>query len=56
MEACLQTLRLCVQITRDLVSDAEKMNGAIALTALAGVFDEMIGDLILSLTPEQGTS
>lgn len=58
VEACLQTLRLCVQVIRDLIGEPETQNlpGPIAMTALANLFEEMIHDVILSITPEQGTS
>lgn len=56
VEACLQTLALCTRITRDLIGDAEKINGAIALAALAQVFDQMIADVVLASTPEEETS
>lgn len=48
-EACLETLQMCVHITRDLIGDATRMDGPIALAALAAVFDQLVADVILSM-------
>lgn len=50
VETCLQTLELCTHIARDLIGDAVELTGPLALAALAGVFDEMIADVMLSVT------
>lgn len=49
-EACLETLQMCVRITRDLIGEVQRIEGPIAMEALARTFEKIVADVILAST------